>query len=55
MAITSFKNVGITAMAACVPRHVIDNYHYDLDIWSEEEVKKVVDKVGVYERRFVDI
>ena len=54
MAITSFKNVGITAMAACVPRHVIDNYHYDLDIWPEEEVKKVVDKVGVYERRFVD-
>jgi len=54
MAITSFKNVGITAMAACVPRHVIDNYHYDLDIWPEEEVKKVVDKVGVYERRFAD-
>lgn len=54
MAIVSFKNVGITAMAACVPRNVIDNYHYDLDIWPEDEVKKVVDKVGVAERRFVD-
>lgn len=41
-------------MAACVPKNVIDNYHYDLDIWPEEEVKKVVDKVGVAERRFAD-
>lgn len=54
MAILSFKGVGITALSACVPRQVIDNYHYDLDIWPEEEVKKVVDKVGVAERRFVD-
>ena len=54
MAILKFENVGITAMAACVPKNVIDNYHYDLDIWPEDEVKKVVDKVGVVERRFVD-
>lgn len=54
MAILKYNNVGITAMAACVPRNVIDNYHYDLDIWPEEEVRKVVDKVGVVERRFVD-
>ena len=54
MAILKFKNVGITAMAACVPKNVIDNYHYDLDIWPEDEVKKVVDKVGVTERRFAD-
>ncbi len=54
MAILTYKGVGITALSACVPSRVIDNYHYDLDIWSEEEVKKVVDKVGVTERRFVD-
>lgn len=54
MAIVTLKGVGITALSACVPRQVIDNYHYDLDIWPEEEVKKVVDKVGVTERRFVD-
>ena len=54
MAIISYRNVGITAMAACVPKNVIDNYKYDLDIWPEDEVKKVVDKVGVTERRFVD-
>lgn len=54
MAILKFNNVGITALAACVPKTIIDNYHYDLDIWPEDEVRKVVDKVGVLERRFVD-
>ena len=54
MALLKYNNVGITAMAACVPKQVIDNYKYDLDIWSEEEVRKVVDKIGVMERRFVD-
>lgn len=54
MAIITYKNVGIKAMAAAVPSQVIDNYKYDLDIFPEEDVKKVVDKVGVYERRFAD-
>lgn len=54
MAIITYNNVGISALATCVPSNVIDNYHYDLDIWPEEEVRKVVDKVGVKERRFVD-
>ena len=54
MPIVSFKNVGITAMAACLPKKVINNYEYDLDIWPKDEVKKVVDKVGVYERRFAN-
>ena len=54
MALLSFNKVGISALAACVPKNVIDNYKYDLDIWPEDEVKKVVDKVGVTERRFAD-
>ena len=54
MSLLHFNNVGITALAACVPKRVIDNYHYDLDIWPEDEVRKVVDKVGVFERRFAD-
>ena len=54
MGLVSYKNVGISAMAACVPKTVIDNYNYDLDIWPKEEVKKVVDKIGVFQRRFVD-
>jgi len=54
MAILKYNNVGITAMAAAVPSQIIDNYKYDLDIFPEDEVKKVVDKVGVFERRFAD-
>lgn len=54
MALIDFKHVGISALSACVPKQVIDNYKYDLDIWPEEDVKKVVDKVGVTERRFAD-
>ncbi len=54
MAIIKYNNVGISALSACVPKNVIDNYHYDLDLWPEEEVRKVVDKVGVVKRRFVD-
>lgn len=54
MAIVKFMGIGITAMAACVPKNIIDNYHYDLDLWPEDEVRKVVDKIGVFERRFAD-
>lgn len=53
MAIINFSNVGISAMSACVPSRVIDNYKYT-EFFPEEEVKKVVDKIGVYERRFAD-
>ena len=53
MAILHFKDVGISAMAACVPHTVIDNYKYT-QYFPEEEVRKVVDKVGIYERRFAD-
>lgn len=54
MAFVSFENIGITAMAAAVPRYIINNYKYDLDIWPEDEIKKIVDKVGIFERRFAD-
>ena len=53
MAILKFSNVGISAMAACVPSRVIDNYKYT-EFFPEDEVKKVVDKIGVFERRFAD-
>ena len=54
MAYISYKNVGIKALAAAIPSNVIDNYKYDLDVFPEEEVRKVVDKVGIFERRFAD-
>jgi 3-oxoacyl-[acyl-carrier-protein] synthase-3 len=53
MAILEFSNVGISAMAACVPKTVINNYEYT-QYFNKEDVKKVVDKIGVYERRFAD-
>ena len=54
MPIITYCNVGITALAASVPRHIINNYEYDLDVWPREEVRQVVAKVGVFERRFAD-
>lgn len=53
MAILKYQNVGITAMSAAVPRTVIDNYKYT-QYFPEDQVKEVVDKVGIYERRFAD-
>ena len=53
MAYLSYKGVGISAMAAAVPRTVINNYEYT-QFFPKEEVKDVVDKIGVFERRFTD-
>ncbi|UKK47510.1 ketoacyl-ACP synthase III [Prevotella sp. E9-3] len=53
MAILSFKGIGITAMAGAVPKQVINNYEYT-EFFPADQVKEVVDKVGVFERRFAD-
>lgn len=53
MALISFDGVGVSAMAGCVPRQVIRNYDYT-DYFPADQVKEVVDKVGVFERRFAD-
>jgi 3-oxoacyl-[acyl-carrier-protein] synthase-3 len=53
MALLSFNNVGITGMAAAVPRHVINNYEHDL-YFKKEDIKEIIEKIGVKERRFVD-
>lgn len=53
MAYLSYKNVGVTALSAAVPRTVINNYEYTMH-FPKEEVKDVVDKIGVFERRFAD-
>lgn len=53
MALIEFEGVGIRAMAGCVPRQTINNYEYT-DYFPADQVKEVVDKVGVYERRFAD-
>lgn len=53
MAFLTFKGVGVSAMSAAVPKRVINNYEYT-DFFPVEEVKEVVDKIGVFERRFAD-
>lgn len=51
MANLSFSNVGITGMSAAVPKNTIDNYSYT-DFFPKPDVKDIVDKVGIKERRF---
>ena len=53
MAYLYYKGVGITALSAAIPRTVINNYEYT-QYFPKEEVKEVVDKIGVFERRFAD-
>ena len=53
MAFLTFEGVGITALAAAVPKRVIKNYEYT-EFFPQDQVKEVVDKVGIYERRFAD-
>lgn len=53
MALIEFENTGISAMAAAIPHTIIKNYEYTR-YFPENEVKEVVDKIGVTERRFVD-
>ena len=53
MAVLKFNGVGISAMAGAVPSHIIENLKYT-EFFPENQVKEVVDKVGVFERRFAD-
>lgn len=53
MALLEFSNTGITALSAAVPKNVIDNYSYT-KYFPAADVKEVVDKIGVKERRFAD-
>ena len=51
MALLKFNKVGITGISAAIPKNTIDNYAYT-DFFDKEDVKEVVDKVGIKERRF---
>lgn len=53
MSLLSFTNAGISGIAAAVPRQIIKNYEFD-KYFNREEIKDVVDKIGVKERRFAD-
>lgn len=49
----TFNDVGITALAGAVPHTIIDNLKYT-QYFPEDQVKEVVEKVGIYQRRFAD-
>lgn len=53
MSLFSFSNVGISGLMASVPSQVIHNYDYDL-YFKKEDIKEIVDKIGVKERRFAN-
>ncbi|GHT66728.1 3-oxoacyl-ACP synthase [Bacteroidia bacterium] len=53
MALLQFENIGISGLAGAVPKTVINNYEYTL-YFPKEDVKEVVDKIGIKERRFAD-
>ncbi len=53
MALLQFNGVGVTVLSAAIPRTVINNYEYT-QYFDAEQVKQVVDKVGIYQRRFAD-
>ena len=53
MAFIEFSGVGITAMAAAVPKRIIKNREYT-EVFSQEEANAIVEKTGIEERRFAD-
>jgi 3-oxoacyl-[acyl-carrier-protein] synthase-3 len=53
MAFLHFNGVGISGLAAAVPKQVVKNYEYTT-YFPKDEVKEVVDKLGIVERRFAD-
>lgn len=53
MALLSFVNIGISGISAALPRTIITNYDHNL-YFSKEDIREIVDKIGVKERRFAD-
>jgi 3-oxoacyl-[acyl-carrier-protein] synthase-3 len=53
MGLFSFENIGISGISAAVPHRVIDNYNHDI-YFKKEDVREIVEKIGVRERRFAD-
>jgi 3-oxoacyl-[acyl-carrier-protein] synthase-3 len=53
VALLKYNTIGISGMAACVPKNTIDNYEYT-QYFDKEDVKEIVDKVGIKQRRFAE-
>ena len=53
MAILKYNNVGISAIAACVPQKI--EYNKDLGyMMSDEEIRKAIQNIGIEERRIAE-
>lgn len=53
MAILRYSNIGIKAIAACVPPQVVSNRDLTY-IMTEEEIQKAINNIGIEERRIAD-
>lgn len=53
MAYIHIPNVAIRGISACVPKNVIKNESLG-SVFAEEELKKIIDSVGIIERRIAD-
>ncbi len=53
MALLTFNNVGISGIAAAVPKKVINNLEYDL-YFEKDDIREIVEKIGVKQRRITD-
>ena len=54
MATIRFKNVGITAISACVPKKIFSNFDLGYMI-SEESLEKLISSIGIKEKRLAEI
>jgi len=51
MAQLQFQDISISGLAGAVPANTINNYEYT-EHFDKDTVKEIVDKTGIYERRF---
>ena len=53
MAIIRYKNVGIKAISACVPKKVMHNADLTY-LMPQEDIEKTINSIGIKERRYVE-
>lgn len=53
MSLLSFNNIGISGIAAAIPKNTIKNLEQNR--WfKKDDIKEIIEKIGVIERRFAD-
>lgn len=53
MAILRYKNIGVSAISACVPKNI--EYNKDLEYFmSKDEIQKAIQNIGIEEKRIAD-